>query len=129
MQVNGVSPQQQSFGMAFQKMDKNVLEVVNSRIKEKDVAAFKELIKAQDANKNVGIVTFADGKNRLSANIFPLDMNNGVRMISLRENWLEALRSPIHFIKTVCQKADKMSKEVESKSKISDAINSLNTNI
>lgn len=126
MQVNGMRNQQQSFGMAFQKMNKGVLDVVSSRLKEKDVAVFKELIKAQDANKNVDIVTFADGKKRLSANIFPTETNNDVHMVTISEGWLDALRSPLNFFKSVCKKADKMSKEVEVKNRISDSINSLN---
>ena len=113
MQVSSVNNQQQSFGMAFTKMGDGAVEALKKRLKGKDIAKLQELIDSQKANKNVDIFLYTVGSSdstRLGANIFPKSPSQtGILMKQPSEGILEMLRSPIHFVESLCKKADKMS--------------------
>ena len=131
MQVNSVNNQQQSFGMAFAKMSDSAADALKKRLKEKDVAKLNELIASQEGNKNVDIFLYTVGSHestRLGANIYPKSISTtGVLMKQPCEGLLGVFRSPIHFIESLCQKADKMSAKIDAEEKLSNAIDSLSS--
>ncbi len=132
MQVSSVNNQQQNFGMAFTKMGDGAVEALKKRLKEKDVAKLQELIDSQKANKNVDIFLYTVGSSdstRLGANIFPKSPSKtGILMKQPSEGILEMLRSPIHFVESLCKKADKMSKNIESTQNVNDVVDSVAKN-
>lgn len=129
MQVNSVNNQQQSFGMAFTKMNDSAKKALKKRIKEKDFAKLQDLINSQNNNKNVNIYLYTTGPDstRLGANIYPTSVSSSsnICMQSPREGFINSLRSPLHFIESLCNKANKMSAKVEENSKMDNLFKSL----
>ena len=132
MQVSSVNNQQQNFGMAFTKMGDGAVEALKKLLKEKDVAKLQELIDSQKANKNVDIFLYTVGSSdstRLGANIFPKSPSKtGILMKQPSEGILEMLRSPIHFVESLCKKADKMSAKIDAEAKLNNAIDLISKN-
>lgn len=133
MQVNSVNNQQQSFGMAFTKMGDGAAEALKKRLKEKDVAKLNELIASQEGNKNVDIFLYTVGgheSTRLGANIYPKSISTTeFLMKQSSEGFLGGFRSPIHFIESLCQKANKMSAKIDAEAKLNNAIDSLSSSL
>ena len=128
MQVDSVNNQQQSFGMAFTKMGDGAVDALKKRVKQKDLAKLQELIDSQKTNKNVDIFLYTVGghdSTRLGANIFPKSPSStNILMKQPCEGLLEMLRSPIHFVESLCKKADKMSAKIDAEAKLNNAIDS-----
>ena len=133
MQVNSVNNQQQSFGMSFAKMSDSAADALKKRLKEKDVAKLNELIASQDGNKNVDIFLYTVGgheSTRLGANIYPKSISTTeFLMKQSSEGFLGGFRSPIHFIESLCQKANKMSAKIDAEAKLNNAIDSLSSSL
>ena len=133
MQVNRVNNQQQSFGMSFAKMSDSAADALKKRLKEKDVAKLNELIASQEGNKNVDIFLYTVGgheSTRLGANIYPKSISTTeFLMKQSSEGFLGGFRSPIHFIESLCQKADKMSAKIDAEAKLNNAIDSLSSSL
>ena len=133
MQVNSVNNQQQSFGMSFAKMSDSAADALKKRLKEKDVAKLKELIASQEGNKNVDIFLYTVGgheSTRLGANIYPKSISTTeFLMKQSSEGFLGGFRSPIHFIESLCQKANKMSEKIDAEAKLNNAIDSLSSSL
>lgn len=131
MQVNSVNNQQQSFGMSFAKMSDSAADALKKRLKEKDVAKLNELIASQEGNKNVDIFLYTVGgheSSRLGANIYPKSISTTeFLMKQSSEGFLGGFRSPIHFIESLCQKANKMSAKIDAEAKLNNAIDSLSS--
>lgn len=131
MQVNSVNNQQQSFGMSFAKMSDSAADALKKRLKEKDVAKLNELIASQEGNKNVDIFLYTVGgheSTRLGANIYPKSISTTeFLMKQSSEGFLGGFRSPIHFIESLCQKANKMSAKIDAEAKLNNAIDSLSS--
>lgn len=133
MQVNSVNNQQQSFGMSFAKMSDSAADALKKRLKEKDVAKLNELIASQEGNKNVDIFLYTVGgheSTRLGANIYPKSTSTTeFLMKQSSEGFLGGFRSPIHFIESLCQKANKMSAKIDAEAKLNNAIDSLSSSL
>lgn len=133
MQVNSVNNQQQSFGMSFAKMSDSAADALKKRLKEKDVAKLNELIASQEGNKNVDIFLYTVGgheSTRLGANIYPKSISTTEFLKKQSsEGFLGGFRSPIHFIESLCQKANKMSAKIDAEEKLSNAIDSLSSSL
>lgn len=133
MQVNSVNNQQQSFGMSFAKMSDSAADALKKRLKEKDVAKLNELIASQEGNKNVDIFLYTVGgheSTRLGANIYPKSISTTeFLMKQSSEGFLGGFRSPIHFIESLCQKANKMSAKIDAEAKLNNAIDSLSSSL
>lgn len=133
MQVNSVNNQQQSFGMSFAKMSDSAADALKKRLKEKDVAKLNELIASQEGNKNVDIFLYTVGgheSTRLGANIYPKSISTTeFLMKQSSEGFLGEFRSPIHFIESLCQKANKMSAKIDAEAKLNNAIDSLSSSL
>lgn len=133
MQVNSVNNQQQSFGMSFAKMSDSAVDALKKRLKEKDVAKLNELIASQEGNKNVDIFLYTVGgheSTRLGANIYPKSISTTeFLMKQSSEGFLGGFRSPIHFIESLCQKANKMSAKIDAEAKLNNAIDSLSSSL
>ena len=133
MQVNSVNNQQQSFGMSFAKMSDSAADALKKRLKEKDVAKLNELIASQEENKNVDIFLYTVGgheSTRLGANIYPKSISTTeFLMKQSSEGFLGGFRSPIHFIESLCQKANKMSAKIDAEAKLNNAIDSLSSSL
>ena len=133
MQVNSVNNQQQSFGMSFAKMSDSAADALKKRLQEKDVAKLNELIASQEGNKNVDIFLYTVGgheSTRLGANIYPKSISTTeFLMKQSSEGFLGGFRSPIHFIESLCQKANKMSEKIDAEAKLNNAIDSLSSSL
>ena len=133
MQVNSVNNQQQSFGMSFAKMSDSAADALKKRLKEKDVAKLNELIASQEGNKNVDIFLYTVGgheSTRLGANIYPKSISTTeFLMKQSSEGFLGGFRSPIHFIESLCQKANKMSAKIDAEAKLNNPIDSLSSSL
>ena len=133
MQVNSVNNQQQSFGMSFAKMSDSAADALKKRLKEKDVAKLNELIASQEGNKNVDIFLYTVGgheSTRLGANIYPKSISTTeFLMKQSSEGFLGGFRSPIHFIESLCQKANKMSAKIDAEANLNNAIDSLSSSL
>ena len=132
MQVSSVNNQQQSFGMAFTKMGDGAVDALKKRVKGNDIVKLQELIDSQKANKNVDIFLYTVGgadSTRLGANIFPKSHSKTeILMKQPCEGLFGMLRSPIHFVESLCKKADKMSDQIDAEAKLNNAIDSISKN-